>query len=135
MQQWCLQREAVDCLNAIYDKFPFTIILTTTRRFELKPTEWNTIFKINNVKAYIGGRTNKISKGNHISWREDEITDYHFKKDSMFNFENIPFIIIDDDSFDLQKYKDKLINVKTETGLTMDYYDEIIEKLKNQGVE
>ena len=53
----------------------------------------------------------------------------------MFNFENIPFIIIDDDSFDLQKYKDKLINVKTETGLTMDYYDEIIEKLKNQGVE
>lgn len=135
MQQWCLQKEAVDCLNAVYDKFPFVIILTSTRRFELTPTEWNTIFRINDVKAYVGGRTNKIPKGNHISWREDEITDYHFKKDSMFNFENIPFIIIDDDSFDLQKYKDKLVNVKTETGLTMDYYDEIIEKLRVQGVQ
>ena len=48
---------------------------------------------------------------------------------------NIPFIIIDDDSFDLQKYKDKLINVKTKSGLTLDYYNETIEKLKLQGVE
>ena len=135
MQQYCFQKEAVEFLNKLYDLVPYTIILSSTRRFEFTPTEWNTIFKINRVKAYIGGRTNKISKGEYISWREDEIEDYHFKGSGMFTFKNIPFLIIDDDIFDLYKYEDKLIHVDTETGLTLQYLNEAIEKLKKQGVE
>ena len=50
-------------------------------------------------------------------------------------YKNCVFLQLDDDSFNLQKYKDKLINVKTKSGLTLDYYNETIEKLKSQGVE
>ncbi len=135
MQQWCFQKEAVEFLNKLYDVAPYTIILTTTRRYELTPTEWNTVFKINKVKAYIGGRTNRIPKENYISWREDEIEDYHFKGSGMFTFKNIPFLIIDDDIFDLYKYEDNLIHVDTETGLTMDYFQEALDKLKAQDVK
>lgn len=135
MQQWCFQKEAVEFLNRLYDIVPYTIILTTTRRFELTPTEWNTVYRINRIKAYIGGRTRKISKENYISWREYEIEDYHFKGEGMFTFKNIPFLIIDDDYYDLQMYKDKLIHVNTETGLTMDYFQEALDKLKLQGID
>ena len=131
MQQYCLQKEAVETLNAIYDVAPFTIILSTTRRFEFTPTEWNLIYRINGVKAYIGGRTGKSD--NH--WRETEIEEYHFKDAGMFSFKDKPFIIIDDDCFDLQKYKDKLVHVSTKTGLTMYYYNEILDKLRKQGVD
>lgn len=131
MQQYCLQKEAVETLNAIYDIAPYTIILSTTRRFEFTPTEWNLIYRLNGVKAYIGGRTDKSA--NH--WREDEILEYHNKDAGMFSFKDRPFIVIDDDIFDLHKIEDKLIHVNTKTGLTMDYYDEIIDKLKRQGVE
>lgn len=135
MQQYCFQREAVDCLNKLYDKFPYCIILTTTRRFEFTSTEWNLIFRLNGIKAYVGGRTKSLAfDKNRYTWREDEIYDYH-NAEGMFNFKNIPLIVIDDDSYDLQKYKDRLINVKTETGLTMDYYQEILDKLKAQGVK
>lgn len=135
MQQYCFQKEAVEFLNKLYDLVPYVIILSSTRRFEFTPTEWNTIFKMNRVKAYIGGRTKRISKGKHVSWREDEIEDYQFKGSGMFTFKNIPFLIIDDDIFDLYKYEDKLIHVNTETGLTMEYFQEAINKLKSQGVE
>lgn len=135
MQQYCFQKEAVQFLNKLYDLIPYTIILSSTRRFEFTPTEWNTIFRMNRIKAYIGGRTKKISKGEHISWREDEIEDYQFKGSGMFTFKNIPFLIIDDDIFDLYKYEDKLIHVNTDTGLTLQYFDEAVNKLKKQGVE
>lgn len=131
LSQFCIQKEAVECLNKVYDKFPFCIILTCTRRFEFTPTQWNFFFKeLNKVKAYIGGRTGKSKN----FWREDEIYEYH-NHSGLFNFKNIPLLVIDDDTKDLQKYKDKLINTNTKTGLTLDYYDEIIEKLKEQGVE
>lgn len=132
MHQFCIQKEAVECLNKVYDKFPFCIILTATRRYEFSCTEWNFFFnKMNKVKAYIGGVTGK-DKNN---WRENEIEEYHFKDCGMFSLKNQPFIIIDDDKKDLQKFKDKLINTDFRTGLTIDYYNEIIEKLKQQGVE
>lgn len=132
MHQFCIQKEAVECLNKVYDKFPFCIILTATRRFEFTCTEWNFFFnKLNKVKAYVGGVTGKSEK----HWREDEIEAYHFKDCGMFSFKRLPFIILDDDTFDLQKFKDKLVNTNYKTGLTLDYYDEIIEKLKQQGVK
>lgn len=131
MQQYCFQREAVECLNKVYDVAPFTIILSTTRRFEFTPTEWNLIYKLNGVKAYIGGRTGKSAN----NWREDEIEEYHYKDTGMFSLRDKPFIVIDDDIFDLHRLEDKLIHVSTKTGLTLDYYDEIIDKLRKQGVE
>lgn len=137
MHQYCFQTEAIDCLNKVYDKFPFVTILSSTRRFEFIPTEWNTIFKINNYKSYIGGRTNKLKHytNDRYYWRADEIRDYHFEGGGMFTFKNIPFIIIDDDNFDLLEFEDKLIHVDTKHGLTLDYYDEIIQKLEIQGVK
>lgn len=137
MQQYCFQKEAIDCLNKVYDKFPFVTILSSTRRFEFTPTEWNTIFGINDYKSYIGGRTDKLKHytNGRYSWRADEIRNYHFKEKSMFNFKDIPFIIIDDDNFDLLEFEDKLIHVTTKHGLTLDYYDEIVQKLEIQGVK
>lgn len=136
MHKYCFQKEAVDFFNKLYEKFPYCIILTSTRRFEFLPKEWNLIFSINNVKAYVGGRTASFSKDkSKFTWREDEIEQYHFSGSKSFSFRKLPFLIIDDDSYDLQRYKDKLINVKGETGLTLDYYNEALEKLKLQGVE
>lgn len=129
--KYCFQKEAVECLNKVYDKVPFYVIMTATRRFEFTPTEWNLIFRLNDCKPYVGGRTGKSER----HWREDEIEAYHFKDAGMFSMKDLPFIIIDDDTFDLQKYKDKLVHTDNKTGLTLDYYDEIIEKLKMQGVE
>lgn len=135
MHQWCFQKEAVECLNKLYDLVPYAIIITSTRRFELVPVEWNTVFQINGIKAYVGGRTNKLSKykDDKYAWREDEIEDYHFRGGTSV-LKDFPLIIIDDDDFDLQIYKDKLIHVNTETGLTMDYYNEILDKLEMQGI-
>lgn len=116
MHQYCFQREAIDCLNKVYDKYPFATILSSTRRFEFTPLEWNTIFKINDYKSYIGGRTNKLKHYTNYrySWRADEIRDYHFK-DGTSVLKDIPFIIIDDDNFDLLEFEDKLIHVNTKT--------------------
>lgn len=136
MQHWCFQREAVEFLNKLYDMLPYTIVLSTTRRFELTIPEWNLIYKLNDVKAHIDGITRKIPNNNHISWRENEIEEYHFRdRGILYTLKNIPFLIVDDDCFDLQKYKDKLIHVNTETGLTMDYFSEALEKLKAQDVK
>lgn len=136
MHKYCFQREAVECLNKLYDLLPYCIIITSTRRFEFTPTEWDFIFKLNGIKPYVGGRTLSFSKNkNRFTWREDEIEQYHYNKGSMFNFEKIPFIVIDDDIKDLMKLQDKLIKVKTKGGLTLEYYNEIINKLKLQGVE
>lgn len=135
MQSWCLQKEAVECLNKLYDVAPYTIVLSTTRRFELGIEEWNLVYRLNGVKAQIDGRTSKISKENYVGWREDEIEEYHSRDRGLSTLKNLPLIIIDDDKFDLMKYEDKLINVKTETGLTMEYFNEIIQKLKEQGVD
>lgn len=136
MQQWCFQKEAVEFLNRLYDIAPYTIILTTTRRYELNLAEWNLIYRLNNIKANIDGITNKISRENHISWRESEIKEYHFRdRDVLTTLKNMPFLIIDDDNFDLMTYTDKLIHVNTETGLTMEYLEETKQKLKNQNVE
>lgn len=117
MQQYCFQTEAIDCLNKVYNQFPFVTILSSTRRFEFTPTEWNVIFGINSYKSYIGGRTNKLKQytNDRYNWRADEIRDYHFKGDGMFTFKNIPFIIIDDDNFDLLEFEDNLIHVNTKT--------------------
>lgn len=136
-QQYMFQEEGINCLNALYNIIPYTIIISSTRRFEFTPSEWNFLFKLNGIKAYVGGRTDCYSKNkeHRFSWREDEIEKYHFIDGGMFSFKHLPFIIIDDDTFDLHKYEDKLVNVKTKTGLTMDYLDEILDKLKLQGVD
>lgn len=135
MHQWCFQTEAVDCLNKLYDLAPYTIILSSTRRFQLTPTEWNTIFRINDIKAYVGGRTGKVPKDNYISWREDEIKQYHYNMGSMFTFNKIPFIVVDDDCFDLMELEDRLIKVDTDKGLTLEHLDDMVNKLKIQGVK
>lgn len=137
MQQYCFSKKAVDFLNKLYDNIPYCIILTSTRRFEFTSTEWNLIFKLNGIKAYVGGRTNKLKEYKHdkYNWRAEEIEDYHFKGKGMFTFKNIPFLIIDDDNFDLLEYEDKLIHVNPKTGVTLDYYNEVLEKLKVQGVK
>lgn len=135
MHKYCFQYEGIECLNKLYDKFPYEIVLTSTRRFEFTIDEWNFIFKLNRLKPEIRGRVSKFAfDKDKFTWREDEIYKYHFHE-SPASFRELPFIIIDDDTFDLMKYKDKLIHVKTETGLTLNNYNEIIDKLKIQGVD
>lgn len=134
MHQCCFQHEGVECLNKVFNIVPYCIVLTSTRRFEYTPDEWNFIFKLNGIKADIIGRTDSFSfKENKFTWREDEIYKYHNHDNP--KLKELPFIVIDDDKFDLMKYEDKLINVKTETGLTMKYFNEMIEKLKAQDVK
>lgn len=130
LQQYCFQQEGIDYLNKLYNEIPYDIVLSSTRRFQFSINDWNFIFNLNKIEPNIIGITPRFSLNkDRYTWREDEIYKYHSK------LNNIPFIIIDDDSFDLQKYKDKLINVKTKSGLTLDYYNETIKKLKLQGVE
>lgn len=132
MQNWCFQKEAVECLNSIYDIIPYKIVLSTTRRFELDINGWNTVFKINKIKAEIIGRTSKCAfDKNKYTWREDEIYKYHYIDHDL---KDVSLIIIDDDSFDLQKFEDKLIKVDGTEGLTMKYYKEILDKLYKQGI-
>lgn len=135
MHQYCFQYEGIECLNKLYDKFPYCIVLSSTRRFQFTINEWNFIFKLNGLKPNILGRTSKFSfDEDKYTWREDEIYKYHYHESPM-NAKELPFIIIDDDIFDLMKYKDRLIHVKTEVGLTLKNYNEIIDKLRLQGVE
>ena len=130
MHQWCFQEEAVKCLNKLYDLMEYRIVISSTRRFELDRDSWNTVFRINNIKADVLGTTNKLKQytNDRYNWRADEIKDYQSRI-------NLPFIIIDDDNFDLLEYEDKLIHVSTEKGLTEDYLQEMVDKLKKQGVD
>lgn len=133
LQRFCFQQEGIDYLNKLYNEIQYDIVLSSTRRVEFSLDNWNFIFNLNKIKPKIIGITPHFSfNKDRYTWREDEIYKYHFI-DNKLN--NIPFIIIDDDIFDLQKYKDRLIKVNTESGLTLDYYNETLEKLKNQGVK
>lgn len=135
MHQYCFQEEGVQYLNELYDLAPYCIVLTSTRRFQFDKNEWTFLFSLNGIKAEVVGRTDSFSfKPDRFTWREDEIYKYHYHS-SPFGKNDTPFIIIDDDNFDLMTYTDKLIHVNTETGLTMEYLEETKQKLKNQNVE
>lgn len=132
MQHYCFSYNAIQFLNDIYDSIPYNIVLTSTRRYEFSIAEWNTIFKINKIKAPIVGRTDKYSKTeNHFIWREDEIEKYI----TDYNLSEYPYIVIDDDVADLLNIKDHLINVNTDTGLTMNYIQLILRLLILQGLD
>ena len=121
LQRYIFSEDSVKCLNYLYDKCKYSIVLSSTRRYEFSLEQWNFIFDINQIKPNIIGVTPASS--NCI--RQDEITSYINKHNC-----KLPFIVIDDDTFDLEQYKDVLIYVNGQTGLTLDYMGIIQQKLK-----
>ena len=128
-QRYCFSYNAVKFLNDLYDKCPYVIVMTTTRRFEHSVKEWRFIFKMNGIKPDIIDRTKFIK-----AWREEEIVEYQ-KRNTVFSISKIPYIIVDDDSFDLKSLEDKLLLVNTKTGLVDKDMEKAVKILKAQGLE
>lgn len=131
LQRYCFQKAGIDYLNKLYEHTKYDIVLSSTRRFEFDLDKWNFIFKMNSIKPDIIGITTRFSFNKEkFTWREDEINKYLID-----NKIKIPFIVIDDDKFDLMTLEDKLIHVNTKLGLTLNNYNETKIKLKKQGVD
>ena len=128
MHKYCFQEESIEYLNELYKLKPYGIVLTSTRRGEFKKMEeWNTIFKINGIDAPLIGRT-ECSENNI---REQEIIEYNKR----CLFKNRPFIVLDDDTYDLKSLKSNLVHIDGKYGLSPKYLKISVEKLQSQGVE
>ena len=130
MQQYCFQEEGVEFLNKLYEKYTYAIVITSTRRYEFTPDKWNFLFQLNGIKAPVIGITSKIL-GNGA--REDEIMKYRIDN----YIDDVPFLAIDDDIFDLQEInvERKLIKVTTEKGLIPYYLPQAITSINQQKEE
>ena len=126
MQRYIFDSDCVENLNQLYNKCKYSIVLTSTRRAEFTIEQWNFIFDINNIKADIIDCT-PVSP-NFV--RQDEIKQY-------INTNNItiPFIIIDDDIYDLIYYRSRLVHVMTSEGYNKNYFNKTLDILKWQGVD
>ena len=130
MTQYCFQQEGVVFLNELAKNFKYAIIISSTRRYEFSPEEWNFIFRLNGIHVPVIGTTYKTVYSN---LREDEIEEYR----EINHIQNIPFIAIDDDIFDLKtlNQENKLIKVDTKEGLTVFYLRQAINLLNQQKEE
>ena len=128
-QQYVFSYKAIEFLNQLHSKLPFAIVMTSSRRFEFSVKEWRFIFKLNGIKPEIVDRTKNIR-----TWREEEILEYQNRK-TFFSVSHVPFIVVDDDSFDLKSLEDKLLLVNGQHGLTMDYMPIAKRILRNQNLK
>lgn len=126
MQRYIFDSNCVENLNQLYIKCKYSIVLTSTRRAEFTLEQWNFIFDINDIKANIIGCT--PTSDNFV--RQDEIRQYISK-----NNINIPFIIVDDDIYDLIYYRSRLIHVLSSEGYNKNYFNKTLDILKWQGVD
>lgn len=128
-QRYVFSYKAIEFLNELYSKLPFAIVMTSSRRFEFSVKEWRFIFKLNGIRPEIVDRTKNIR-----TWREEEILEYQ-NRDTFFSVSHVPFIVVDDDSFDLKSLEDKLLLINNQQGLNIDYMPKAIKILQDQNLK
>lgn len=131
--------QAIQLLNWIYSQYKFDLVITSTWRLGTSPSSLQGVFIHSglNPRIKILGftpdlRTSKydkhiklpFNKNIYIHTRRGHEIDEWIKSN---NYEG-DFIILDDDS-DMWKYKDKLIQLNCNDGLTMSKALEVLSRL------